>query len=383
VNHYNLLKLTGAGTAIASTLEYAIEHLVRGEPNSNLIDLNISVEITVYPRDAIQNVDDARLIRSDLLGRLGSEANKETKSRLIINDPGLFQLAPDGRPVVLVSFPISGGTPTINIATYFPRGKNGPCVELVTVPLAYIADQKHSLQHQFVVYSHTITPKISDEMSDASGMNYIGITRQGWRKRFEQHLSDARCGSPLLFHRALRDHYQLSKVCAHRVLTVAEDEKSAMDAEEEFVRGTDDPEILGRFSGIETLASGTLYPKGLNMIPGGYEGLRVLHRLGAFDRNRPIDVDEREKHLIRVMQRGEREGKANPLLAALWLDEDYAAKIICGPDGRLKPNQIVQARLMGALGRDVTDIANAVGAKSGSQIQRLLRGKTYSRIKPH
>jgi hypothetical protein len=31
VNHHNLLKLTGSGTAIASTLEFAIEHLVQGD----------------------------------------------------------------------------------------------------------------------------------------------------------------------------------------------------------------------------------------------------------------------------------------------------------------------------------------------------------------
>ena len=119
------------------------------------------------------------------------------------------------------------------------------------------------------------------------------------------------------------------------------------------------------------------------MIPGGYEGLRVLHKMGAFDRIKAVDIDQREEQLIKMMQRGHREGKANPLLAVLWLDEDYAAKIICGPDGRLKPNRIFQARFMGMLGREALDIASAVGAKSEFQIQRLLRGKTYSRITKH
>jgi hypothetical protein len=342
VNRYNLLKLAGAGDAVAETLEFAIDNLLRRETEKCLVNLNLSVQVAVYPRDGLRDPDDARAIRSDTLSRLASETNKQLKARLIINDPGTFQLAPDGRPVVLEAWPIPGGHPTVNIATLFPRSKAGPCVEIVTIPMNYIVDQEMSLQNQYVVYCHTITPSLFDEKSNANGMNYIGITKQGWRKRFAQHLSNAAAGSPLLFHRALRDHYRLSRVCVHYILTVTEDEKSAMDAEEEFVRGTNDPDVLGRFTGIETFAAGTLYPKGLNMIPGGYEGLRVLHKLGALQHDRAVDIDRREENLIKVMRQGEREGKANPLLASLWLDEAYATKIICGTEGRL--NQI---RLLG------------------------------------
>jgi hypothetical protein len=379
VNRYNLSKLSGAGHSIASSLEYAIECLLQGDTKKRVADLNLSIEITVYPRNALRHQEDARLIRMDVLASL--EANKRTESRLVTDDPNIFQLAPDGRPVVLKAMPLSAGEPNVSIATYFPRGERGPFVELVTIPMSYVVDQKTALQHQFVVYCHTIVPNVSADEAPPAGMSYVGITKQGWRKRFDQHLSNARCGSPLLFHRALRDHYVLSRACSHRILTVVDDEKSAMDCEEEYVRGTDDQEILGRFWGIETFAAGTLYPKGLNMIPGGYEGLRVLHKLGAFERNKAIDIEKRDERLITVMQRGEREGRSNPLLATLWLDDDYAMKIICGPDGRLKPNQIAQARLLSALGRALPDITTAVGAKSESQILRLLRGKTYTRIK--
>jgi hypothetical protein len=347
------------------------------------VTLNLSIEIAVYPRDALQD-SGARLIRTDVLAQLESEADKTLKRRLILNDPNIFQLAPDGCPVVLSAWPIPGGMPTVNIATWLPRGDAGPCVELVCIPMSYVVDQQASMHKHFAVYCHTITPPWSDADSALGGMNYIGITRQGWRRRFEQHLSNARQGSPLLFHRALRDHYRLARVCSHRILNVTDNEKSAMNSEELCVRGTDDPDILGRFSGIETFARGTLYPKGLNMIPGGYEGLRVLHKLGALDRDRPVNIDQREESLIKVMRRGEREGRANPLIAALWFDDDYATKIICGPSGRLKPEQIAQARYMNALGRGVSEIARLVGATTDSQIKRLLEGKTYSRIKkPH
>jgi hypothetical protein len=378
VNRYNLLKLAGVGDSISAVLEFAIENLVRKENRTRLLDLNVSVEVAIYPKNAIRDQEDARLIRADTIGRLASQGNKRLQPRLVLDDPNIFQIAPDGRPVVLSAWPIEAGVPTVNIATFFARGDLGPVVELVTVPMDYVVEQSESLMNQFVVYCHTITPTLSDEDTNPRGMNYVGITKQGWRKRLNQHLANAKANSPLLFHRALRDHYRLSKVCSHRILTVADNEKSAVDSEEMYVRGTDDQKVLERFDGIEVFASGTLYPKGLNMIPGGYEGLRVLHKMGAFDRVKSINIDQREEHLIRIMQRPE--GKSNPLLAALWLDEDYAIKIICGPDGRLKPNQIAQARLMGMLGRQVPDIASAVGARNESQIERLLSGKTYKRI---
>ena len=201
--------------------------------------------------------------------RLASEENQKLKSRLIVDDPPIFQLAPDGRPVTLQAWPITAGKPTVSIATHFPRGDAGPVLELVTIPMEYVIDQKEPLMNQFVIYCHTITPTFFDKQSNSSGMNYIGITKQGWRKRFSQPLANAKAGSPLLFHRALREHYRLSTVCGHRILTVANDEKSAMDCEEEFVRGTDEPEIIDRFWGIEAYAAGTLYPKGLTSSPGG------------------------------------------------------------------------------------------------------------------
>ena len=70
VNHYNLLKLAGAGHAIASSLEYAIECLLQGDTKKRVTDLNLSIEITIYPRNALRDQEDARLIRMDVLSSL-------------------------------------------------------------------------------------------------------------------------------------------------------------------------------------------------------------------------------------------------------------------------------------------------------------------------
>ena len=153
-----------------------------------------------------------------------------------------------------------------------------------------------------------------------------------------------------------------------------------MDLEEMFVKGGTredfgDPDA---FKEGEKWVFGTLYPKGLNMIPGGYAGLKVLHKMGVMKDNQPFNVDQRDNLLIEGLKRG---GQANPLLAAHWNDEDYATKVICGPEGRLQPPQIQEARTLGLLGRETSEITDIVGAKNERQIKSLLQGSTYSRIK--
>jgi hypothetical protein len=174
-------------------------------------------------------------------------------------------------------------------------------------------------------------------------------------------------------------------VVEHRILEVDLTEAKAMDMEQAMVEGTRDRDILDRVivgdDASQRWFAGTLYPKGLNMIPGGYEGLRYLHRIGALASREPVDVDRREELMSTILRDAKRESKPNPLLAALWLDDDYAERIICGPEGRLKPKQINDARFLHALGKPVAEIRETVGAKDDGQILRLLRGKTYGRVR--
>ena len=116
------------------------------------------------------------------------------------------------------------------------------------------------------------------------------------------------------------------------------------------------------------------------MIPGGYAGLKVLHKLGALQDGKRVDVDRRDKILIDSIKRDGRAGQANPLISAHWNDPDYAEKIICGPEGRLSTEQIHEARKLELTGMNNAEIAKAVGAKNELQIDRLLAGRTYSRI---
>lgn len=214
-----------------------------------------------------------------------------------------------------------------------------------------------------------------------AGLNYVGITRQGWQARLAQHRAAARGGSPLLFHRALREWVGRVKVTEHRILAAGMSEDAALALEERMVAGTKDELISARFGhGSKSWGRGTLYPRGLNMIPGGKAGLAYLHKLGVIAPRQPVDVERREELVSQLMLKSQREGKPNPLLAALWCDDDYATRIICGGQGRLKPRQIEDARLLATDGKPVAEIAETVGAKNIAQITRLLKGRTYSRI---
>jgi hypothetical protein len=204
-------------------------------------------------------------------------------------------------------------------------------------------------QGKYCVYVHTImteTPLI-----------YIGISSRPWFVRYAEHETAARGGSRLLFHDALRTHTEPS--ISHFVMLYGVDELHAMNIEEEFVQ------------------LGSLYPLGLNMIPGGYAGLRYLSTLSIKMR----DTEYAAEGISSVMNRESIDGKPNPLCAARWeSDPNYVERVICGHSGRLTVAQVRMIRELSTTCRPVNEIAEFAKAKF-SQVKRLLSNQTYSRIK--
>ena len=391
INENNLRKLTGHGKDVGSVLNYAIRHFQENDyPNlsrdwfsAENLHKKVSLCVSIHPAYLASDpefIEDCET--NTRLQFLKNKNHQDTFSLMEINGR-ITHLDPKGRPVFVTVYPTSGGKdPKGHIEIYSIGDPNtGPLRSMIAVPISYVVNQSENFTRQYVIYVHSISSKdvyTPSEVEDFT-LNYIGLTKQGWRKRFSQHMSNARSGSPLLFHKALRDHYVGSSVVAHRVVTVCETEKEAMDAEELLVEGgeKEDFENADAFVGMDGWVFGTLYPKGLNMIPGGYAGLRVLHKMGAMKNNKPFNVEQRDKILMSHVQK---EGRSNPLLAAHWENEDYATKIICGPEDRLKPHQIQEARTLGFLGREPAEIVKIVGAKNERQIQNLLAARTYSRI---
>jgi len=189
-------------------------------------------------------------------------------------------------------------------------------------------------------------------------LGYVGITKQRWFQRFSQHVSSARTGSPYLFHKAFREHSNVGVM--HKVVFCELDHESALRYEEEYV---------GMFS---------LYPLGLNMIPGGRAGFAYLGKLGHEARS----AEDRDAVVERLAAReSSLEGRHNPLCAARWeSDPDFVERVICGHSGRLSVDQVRMIRLGVSLGHSAELLANHVAGGNVRQVKSLLAGRTYGRI---
>lgn len=208
---------------------------------------------------------------------------------------------------------------------------------------------------QHVVYLHRLM--LADEKRRIEGPSvYFGITRRAWHERFQEHVHAAAAGSQLLFHRALR----LRK---HGWI-------------ETVIDGIGDYERAMHYEEDRVAAYPSLYPNGLNMIPGGFAGIRYLGSCGLHARN----AEERDAKLAELIQRPTVNGSPNPLCAARWAsDQEYVNSVICGHSGRLSTDQVRNIRMLSASGYDDAKIAGVV-ADSSERVRRVLDNKRYQRV---
>jgi hypothetical protein len=121
-------------------------------------------------------------------------------------------------------------------------------------------------------------------------------------------------------------------------------------------------------------------PNGLNMIPGGFKGLRLLHEHRVTDRVH-ISLEERDKAIAEYARRNPRKGVPNPFIAELWQDDDYYRKVILTRSKTLSPDQVRRIRELAKLGRPVTEIKEEVGALNEVQVKNVIVGRHYGRIR--
>ena len=125
--------------------------------------------------------------------------------------------------------------------------------------------------HQCYVHSisqnmqamESIEGRIARRLADSDDYYYVGITGRNWLLRLGEHLGEMHRGSRKNFHAMWRDSLGLKDVVFSSALRqVNLSYEQAMNWEEE---------------GVKHIAYG---PNGLNMIPGGFAGLKYLHKLG-------------------------------------------------------------------------------------------------------
>lgn len=219
----------------------------------------------------------------------------------------------------------------------------------IQFPIIYILKGFSDIDGTHSIYLHSFNTD--------TPIGYIGLSKNPWHKRFNQHIELAKSGSSCLFHRAIREH--CNDEVMHKVWICGLSKDKAFELEEEFV------------------AKATLYPLGLNMIPGGNAGIRYLHKLGI-DARSAVD---RDKAIEDLAERDTIDGAPNPLCAARWAsDPDFVERVICGHSGRLTADQVRTIRLHSSFGRSPSEILPVVGARNLRQVNNVLRLKYYSRI---
>jgi hypothetical protein len=239
------------------------------------------------------------------------------------------------------------------------------------VPLQFLLKNWGNASEGHQCYIHTITQNTDKktgftpwhELQDGNSDNYsyVGITGRNWLLRLREHIGEIRRGSRKKFHKAWRESLGLTNVLfTSHLWEVNLSFEDAMNWEEKTV---------------EKVANG---PNGLNMIPGGFKGLRMLHKLRITDRIN-VNLEEREKAIAEYARQNPRKGIPNPFIAELWKDDEYYHKVIEAREKTLSKDQVRMIRELNELGRSLAEITKEVGALDEAQVKRVIEGKTYTR----
>lgn len=212
----------------------------------------------------------------------------------------------------------------------------------------------------YVLYQH-IFGEGSSYPDD--GYFYVGVTTRSWQARWTEHRRAMVSGSPLLFHRKLREEMDAERVTYlhHKVMGITDD-LEALYAGEEFL-------VQGHWSDARRL----------NIIPGGKSGLKYMRENGMLGEGVVPLPDDRDRLLGDWIREHPRKGLPAPWVSEKWEDPDWAIAQICGRENRLSVEQVRAIREL-AKAHPVEQIAERIGARNTDQVRRVIDGKTYTRV---
>jgi hypothetical protein len=284
---------------------------------------------------------------------------------------------------------------------------HGKTLHTYITPLEYLLgfNEKNVLKDgSYQLYSHTILSsdnqavinKRTEVISDGDGYGglpalrrfhrdnsliYVGITRRTWQERYRQHCRDMGRGSNLLFHRALRGEFCPIGCIEHIVERAGLTEQQAFEIEEKDV---------------EKRSLHSLFPNGLNMIPGGYAGLKFVHHFAArtgYALRGELTADGVESVLADVQRHSLNRHfnttdakRVNEEIARLWAEDvNYRISVMTGGHNRFSFDQIRAARIWHASGwpkGKILENLRKLDSReiNADQVERLLKGETYASI---
>ncbi|MEZ2224352.1 hypothetical protein [Rhizobium sp. RCC_161_2] len=232
--------------------------------------------------------------------------------------------------------------------------------QVFSVPARLLLAPDALPKRAFVLYQHIFGagPSYPND-----GFFYVGVTTRSWQKRWAEHRRAMETGSPLRFHRKLREEMSAGRVTYihHKVMAVTEDIEKLYATEEWLVEGHWHDQ------------------RRLNMIPGGKSGLRYLRENNMLTERTAPSPDERDFLVEDWLRKHPRKGLPAPWVSEKWKDNEWAIAQICGRDDRLSVEQVRAIREL-ARTYSAEAIAERIGARNKGQVLRVIEGNTYSRI---
>ena len=281
----------------------------------------------------------------------------------------------------------------------------GKVLHSFIIPLEYLLgfNEKTILRegsHQ--VYSHTLLSqsnqaeiscrmtKGKSDRNDISSVQqfyqsnsllYVGRTKRTWLERYRQHCRDMGKGSNLLFHRGLRGEICDIGVLEHIVERAGLTEKQALDIEEKEV---------------EKRSLYSLFPNGLNMIPGGNAGLKFVHNFAkrsGYVLNKDLNTENVESMLVDIQKFSLKKHfntavmeRVKSILSKMWAENIFfRVNAMTSAKNRFSFDQIIAARIWHSSGwsrEKILEYLKKMDSKkiSMDQLERLLKGETYASI---
>lgn len=279
-------------------------------------------------------------------------------------------------PMLMLSFDRISGSPPSGTLELNPE-QYVLSRRIVSIPLQCILKGWGNAEKGYMIYEHNLSA-MDHANPQFKSISYIGLTSRNWQTRYKEHQRDALTGSELLFHTSLaailnkdgisqvgmgpfemvRGGVCLLSELQYVNLTYEE----AMDVEEKMIERS------------------TLHPKGLNMIPGGFAGMKFLHKLGYLAKEK-VTIDDREQALAKYLLENSRAGKSAPWVTESWAKDEFYEQVIFKRSNTLNKEQVLSIRKYGNdWGLSIEVIANLSGANI-RQVQDILSGKYYSRVK--
>lgn len=220
----------------------------------------------------------------------------------------------------------------------------------------------HTISDNFT-HLHSLEELFTRNMTDSNNYYYVGITGRNWLQRLDEHIREMLQGNRRSFYKVWREKTGREDVFFSSFLRdINLTFQDAMNWEEKTV---------------DKIASDQY---GLNMIPGGFKGLRLLHKCKIIN-NMNVSLEERDKAINEYIRINPRKGIPNPFIAELWKDDEFYIKVIGARKKTLSPYKVRKIRELSEKGKSIIEIKKEIEAINDLQVKNVILGKTYKRIK--